>query len=419
MDRWTKLVHFNPCPDDPFVPNSTPIYQTATFAQPSATAFGQYDYSRTDNPTRAVLEAQLAELEGCAHAFAFASGMAAICAVTRLLSCGDHLLAGDDLYGGTYRMLSRLVTRQGIRVSHVDTTDLNAVGRAITPQTRMLLVESPTNPLQRITDLRALGDLAHESGALVVVDNTLVSPWLQQPLSLGADLVVHSATKHLAGHSDLTAGVVAVRNSRLADELAFTRNAEGTALAPFDSWLLLRGLQTLPLRLERQQASAGKLAEFLARSGSIQRVYYPGLPDHPGHDLHASQARGPGSLISFETGDVEISRRIVESTRLFTVSVSFGALHSLISLPCRMSHASIPDSERSLPPDLVRLSVGIEDPIDLAEDLDAAIRSARAGAGSKHASPARPSWKDRGIAEPARAIADSTYIAGTRGHDVG
>lgn len=376
MNRWTELVHFDPSPGDPLGPNATPIYQTATFAQPSADGCGRYDYTRSGNPTRSVLQERLAKLEGTQHAFAFTSGMAAISAVTRLLSAGDHLLAGSDLYGGTYRLLSKVLSRQGISVTHVDTTDLDKVRASFTDRTRLVLTESPTNPLQRITDLAALADICHARGAKLAIDNTLVSPWLQRPAEHGVDLVVHSATKHLSGHSDVMAGVVCTSDAEIAEAIGFIQNAEGAALAPFDSWLLLRGLQTLPLRLERQQSTAQKLAEFLAEHHEVRQVHYPGLSSHPGHALHRRQARGPGALISFETGDRALSQRVVEAASLFTISVSFGSLHSLISLPCRMSHASIPDAERTLPGDLVRISVGIEDPDDLIGDLDHAFRRA-------------------------------------------
>jgi cystathionine beta-lyase len=377
MKPSTRLVHFEACPQDPFSPSSTPIYQTATFAQASATECGQYDYTRSGNPTRTVLERQLALLEVARYAFAFTSGMAALSTITRLLDVGGEILAGSDLYGGTYRLLSRITSGQGISVRHVDTTDLDAVDAALGSQTHMVLVETPTNPLQKITDLEALSALAHSRGALLVVDNTMLSPYLQKPLELGADIVVHSATKHLCGHGDVTGGVVAVRDDTLAQEIAFRQNAEGTALAPFDSWLLLRGMKTLSIRLDRQQATAGRLAQYLAGHSRIKKVHYPGLPDHPGRDLHFSQARGAGAVLSFETGSVETSRRIVEATRLFTISVSFGNVTSLISLPCRMSHASIPAEARKqleLPEDLVRLSVGIEDPDDLIADLEQAFR---------------------------------------------
>ncbi len=373
MNRWTELVRYDPCPEDPFRPSSTPIYQTATFAQSEATQFGRFDYSRSGNPTRSVLEKRLGQLEGAQRAFAFSSGMAAIAALCRLLSTGDELIAGDDLYGGTYRLLNQLLVKQGVSVSHVNMSDPSAVEAAVGPRTKLLLVESPTNPLQRIADIARLAQIAHAGGALLAVDNSLASPWLQQPLAHGADLVIHSATKHLAGHGDLCAGVLAVDDQQLADALAFIQNSVGSALAPFDSWLLLRGLQTLPLRLERAQHNAGQVARFLASHPAVKRVHYPGLDDHPGHALHARQACGAGSLISFETGSARSAEEVVNTTRLFTISVSFGSLHSLISLPCRMSHVAINEGGHGLGPDLVRLSVGIEDPDDLIDDLDRAL----------------------------------------------
>ncbi len=377
MNRWTQITTFQASPGDPHRPNSTPIYQTATFGQPSVNSLGRYDYSRSGNPTRDVLESQLAKLEGVAHGFAFASGMAALSATSRVLSCGQHLVAGIDLYGGTHRLLSQILSRQGIEVSFVDTSDVSAVDKAIKPNTKLVLIETPSNPLQHIADIPKLADLAHQAGAWLAVDNTLLSPWLQQPAQLGADLVIHSATKHLGGHSDVSAGAVTTDDPDLARTLAFIQNAEGTALSPFDSWLLLRGLQTLPLRIERQQASAGHVAAFLASHPQVKRVHYPGLATHPGRDLHFSQASGAGSVISFETGNVQLSERILSALQLFTISVSFGSLHSLASLPCRMSHASIPVESRHVGEDLIRLSIGIEDPGDLIASLQTAIQRAR------------------------------------------
>ena len=377
MNRWTQLAQIDRCDEDPYHANSTPIYQTATFAQESALAGGDYDYSRSGNPTRRVLEQQLAKLEQAEYAFAFSSGMAALTALSRVLKQGDHLIAGTDLYGGTHRLLSKLLPHTGIEVSWVDSTDLGAVAAAIRPQTRLILVETPTNPLQEITDLCALAELIAGSDILLAVDNSLMSPWLQQPLTLGADIVIHSATKHLAGHSDLTAGVLVVNDKDLADTIGFVQNATGSALAPFDSWLLSRGIKTLGLRLERQQANAQRVADFLVGSGVVKRIYYPGLADHPAHAIHCQQARGGGNLISFETGSFDRSRDIVDKTKLFTISVSFGSIQSLISLPCQMSHTSIPDEERRLAPDLIRLSIGIEDPDDLIADLRQAIDNVR------------------------------------------
>jgi cystathionine beta-lyase len=376
MKPLTSLVRFDPSPDDPFHPNSTPIYQTATFAQESAVEFGRYDYSRSGNPTRAVLEAQLARLEGGTQAFAFASGMAALTALTRLVPAGAHVLAGDDLYGGTWRLLERCAPRAGLRVSHVDASDVELVQRALQPDTRWVLVETPTNPLQRIVDVRAVADVVHRHGARLAVDNSLCSPWLQRPLELGADAVVHSATKHLCGHGDVTAGVIAVADPDLGREIAFLQNAEGTALSPFDCWLLLRGTKTLGIRMRQAQESAHAVARFLAAHPRVTRVHWPGLREHPGHALHARQASGPGSVISFETGSFAFSRALVEALRLFTISVSFGSVGSQASLPCCMSHKSVPRGSHALPEDLVRLSIGIEDAHDLLEDLDQAFRAA-------------------------------------------
>jgi cystathionine beta-lyase len=380
----TRLARFQAAPDDPHSAVSTPLYQTATFAQPGALENGAYDYSRSGNPTRTVLEDRLAELEGGARGLAYASGLAAIAQVVRTVASGGEVLAGDDLYGGTYRLLSRLLEPQGIAFRSVDASadqGVSAVARAFTPRTRLLLVETPTNPLLRIVDLRALSALAHDHGCLLAVDNSLLTPCRQRPLALGADVVVHSATKGLAGHSDLTAGAVVVADPVLGRSLAFAQNAEGTALAPFDSWLLLRGMKTLAVRLDRQEANAQRIAAFLAAHPRVRRVHFPGLADHPGHAVHRAQADGDGSVLSFETGDRELSRRIVEAARLFTVSVSFGGVGSFASLPCAMSHASIPEvvrRARHLPEDLIRLAVGIEDADDLIADLEQAIERAAA-----------------------------------------
>jgi cystathionine beta-lyase len=381
MKFASQLVAFNACPSDPFKPIATPIYQTATFEQEHADQFGRYDYSRSGNPTRTVLEEQLAQLENAHRAFAFASGLAAISSVTHLLSAGDEILTCDDLYGGTYRLFSKILNRTGVKVRYSDACDLPRFAAAITPHTRLLYTETPTNPLLRICNIRALADLAHDHGALLCVDNSAMSPYLQNPLDLGADIVLHSATKYLCGHSDVTAGVVAVRNPELAEQIYFLQNGEGSALGPFDSYLLLRSLKTLKLRLDCQQSNARKIAEHLNAHPAVKRVYYPGLPQHAGHDLQAQQARGTGALISFSTGSFELSRQVAEATRIFRVSVSFGSVNSSISLPGCMSHASIPAevrSSRAFGPDLVRLSIGIEDADDLVDDLDQAFEQAGA-----------------------------------------
>jgi len=349
-----------------------PIYQTATFEQPSATEFGEFDYTRSGNPTRALLEQQVASLEEANFACAFASGMAALTALTRIVRSGEEILAGNDLYGGTVRLLERISAQQNIVVKYVDTTDLAAVHRAVTPQTRLILIETPSNPLFRISDIKQLGLVARNAGALLAVDNSMLSPIFQRPLSLGADVVIHSATKFLSGHSDVTAGALITNDKSIHEAIAFQQNAEGSGLSPFESWLLLRGLKTLSLRVERQNSSALKVARFLEAQPSVSKVYYPGLSSHDGFAVHRSQSTGDGAVVSFVTGDPELSARIVEATRLFRIAVSFGSVGSTISLPCHMSHASIPVALRDQigpPHDLVRLSVGIEDVDDLIEDL--------------------------------------------------
>jgi len=337
-----------------------PIYQTATFEQPSATEFGEYDYTRSGNPTRTLLEEQLADLEDARYACAFASGMAALTALTRIVKSSEEIIAGDDLYGGTVRLLDRLSSHQNISVRYIDTTNTHALRKGITNRTRLILIETPSNPLFRISDISELASVAKEAGAYLAVDNSMLSPVLQQPLRLGADIVVHSATKFLCGHSDVTAGALITNEPTLHQQFAFQQNAEGAGLSPFESWLLLRGLKTLALRVERQNDSAQKIARFLQTRTEVTQVFYPGL----------------GAVISFTTGDEKLSAEIVETTRLFKVAVSFGSVGSTISLPCRMSHASIPEALRDRlgpPADLVRLSVGIEDVDDLIADLDRAF----------------------------------------------
>ena len=377
MKISTRCVHGDSLVD-PYRAIAPPIYQTATFKQLSATEFGEYDYTRSGNPTRTLLETQLAALEDGAFASAFSSGMAAITALTRLLNNGEQIVAGNDLYGGTVRLLEQLRKRQGINVRYVDTTDLNAVRAVLTPATRLILVETPSNPLFRISDVRGLAHLAHKNNALLAIDNSMMSPVLQRPLKLGADLVIHSATKFLCGHSDVTGGAIVTNDPTLHESISFYQNAEGAGLNPFESWLLLRSLKTLSLRVERQNESAGKIAQFLAQHPDGFKVYYPGLVDHPGHEVHRDQAEGDGAVLSFTTGDAELSKRIAEAAKLFTIAVSFGSFASTISLPYCMSHASIPQTlktELAPPQDLLRISVGIEDVDDLIEDLDEAISS--------------------------------------------
>ena len=376
MKFASQLVQFDAAPGDRFRPTSTPIYQTATFEQEHADRFGDYDYSRSGNPTRTVLEEQVARLEGGTRGFAFASGMAAITAVARTLRTGDEIVADGDLYGGTCRLFTRILERAGIAAHYADACNLEAFTAKITPRTRVIFVESPTNPLLRVLDLRALAALAHANHALLVVDNSLMSPYLQNPLALGADIVLHSATKFLGGHADVMGGVVVVGETKLAEDIYLMQNGEGSALAPFDCFLLLRGLKTLKLRVDAQQRNALAVAEFLAADARVERVFYPGLMSDPGYARQQKQASGAGSVLSFTARSAEAARAVAEHARMFQISVSFGSMHSTISLPGCMSHASVPPeiaAARALPPELVRVSVGIEDADDLIADLDQAL----------------------------------------------
>ena len=350
--------------------------QSATFKQSPGGGEGEYDYTRSGNPTRTHLERHLAKIMSAERALVVSSGMGALDVITRLLRPGDEVVTGDDLYGGTNRLLNYLATNGEIIVHHVDTTVPESVRQVLGPKTAMVLLESPTNPLIKIVDIPAIATLAHDANpnALVAVDNTMLSPLLQNPLDLGADIVYESGTKYLSGHHDLMAGVLAINNSALGEKLYFTINSTGCGLAPFDSWLLMRGIKTLKVRLEQQQSNAQRIAEFLEARGF--RVRYPGLKSHPQYELHSSMARGAGAVLSFETGDTGTSERIVEAARLWAISVSFGCVNSLISMPCRMSHASIDKKtrqERAMPEDIIRLCVGIEDVDDLIDDLSRAV----------------------------------------------
>jgi cysteine-S-conjugate beta-lyase len=379
MKFATRLLNFDPSPGDPLHPANVPIYQTATFRQSSATEFGEYDYSRSGNPTRAAVENQIARLERGTHGFCFSSGMAAITAVTRLLRPGEEILACNDLYGGTCRLFSRILAERGVTVRYADFADLKAVESAVNDRTKIVFIETPTNPLLEIIDIRGAAEIAHRNGALLCVDNSTMSPYLQRPLELGADVVVHSATKFLCGHSDVMAGAVVVNGEALAEELYLIQNGEGACLSPFDSFLLLRGMKTLSLRLDRQQENAKRIADFLSSHKWVKDIYFPGLAEAKEQCIHHSQASGYGPVLSFTTGDPDVSRQIVENTKLFAITVSFGGLNSTISLPSYMSHASIPQNLRSqkvIPGDLVRLSVGVEEAQDLLDDLGQAFETA-------------------------------------------
>ncbi|KAL9105860.1 MAG: hypothetical protein Q9227_009023 [Pyrenula ochraceoflavens] len=369
----TELVYTEG--SDQYNSSSVPIYQS------SGDGGGEYDYTRSGNPTRTHLERHLAKIMSAQRALVVSSGMGALDVITRLLRPGDEVITGDDLYGGTNRLLKYLSSHGGIVVHHVDTTSPTKVSAVLNSKTTMLLLETPTNPLIKIVDIPELAKLAHNANpqCLIAVDNTMLSPLLQNPLDLGADIVYESGTKYLSGHHDLMAGVLAVNDLPLGERLFFTINASGCGLSPFDSWLLMRGVKTLKVRLEQQQSNAMRIAQFLESHGF--RVRYPGLKSHPQYELHNSMARGAGAVLSFETGNIALSERIVESAKLWGISVSFGCVNSLISMPCRMSHASIDAKtrkEREMPEDIIRLCVGIEDVDDLIDDLRRALVQAGA-----------------------------------------
>lgn len=371
----TRAIHEGQAPDPTTGAVIVPIYQTSTYAQQAVGEHKGYEYSRTGNPTRTAYETALASLENADWGLAFASGMGATSTLLYLLESGDHVLAADDLYGGTYRLFDKVLRRYGIDFSFVDLSDASVVAAALRPNTRMVWIETPTNPMLKLVDIAAVSAAARAGGALVVVDNTFASPYLQQPLDLGADMVMHSATKYLGGHSDLVGGVVAGRGEALRARLAFLQNAAGVVPGPMDSWLALRGLKTLALRMERHSQSGLALATWLEGHPRVERVIYPGLPSHPSHALALRQMpRGHGGMVSFvvKGGEAE-ARRIVAATRLFTLAESLGGVESLIELPAAMTHLSVADSPLAVPPGLVRLSVGIEDLEDLRADLAQAL----------------------------------------------
>jgi cystathionine beta-lyase/cystathionine gamma-synthase len=355
-----------------------PLHLASTFVQPGAGQWGPFDYSRSGNPTRKALETTLASLESGTGALAFSSGMAATHGVTMLLGHGDHVVAGSDIYGGTYRLLHKIVDRAGIEVSLAPSTELAALEAAIRPRTRLVWIESPGNPLLSISDIAACAALAHRHGALLGVDSTFATPVLTRPLELGADIVMHSATKYLGGHSDLLGGALVVRERELFDRLYFIQNATGAVMGPLESFLCSRGIKTLELRVREQCRTAARLARFLAADRRVKRVLYPGLPDHPGHALAARQMQGGfGAMLSFElSGDFAAAKRVAESTRLFQLAVSLGAVESLIEQPAAMSHASYDRADRlahGIADGLIRLSVGLEAAEDLEADLDQAL----------------------------------------------
>ena len=376
MGFSTIAIHAGNEPDSATGAVSVPIYQTSTYAQDGLGKHKGYEYARTQNPTRSALETNIAALEGAKYGFAFASGMSATDAVLKLVKAGDHVILGDNTYGGTFRLFNRVLTNYGVEFDLVDTTDHSAVERAFKPNTKMIFVETPTNPVMSVTDLKAVSDIAHAQGAKVVCDNTFMSPYLQQPLEFGVDIVVHSTTKYLNGHSDSVGGFVALNDAADAEWIGFIQNSVGAILSPFDSFLVLRGTKTLAVRMQAHDRNGRQVASFLAEHPKVQKVYYPGLASHPQHELASRQQKGFGGMVAFETGSLDNAKKVLESVKLCILGESLGGVESLISHPATMTHASVPTEKRQqlgITDGLVRVSVGIEDVEDIIGDLDQAL----------------------------------------------
>jgi cystathionine gamma-lyase len=372
----TRAVHAGQQPDPSTGAIMMPVYQTSTYVQPELGRHLGYEYARTQNPTREALEANVASLESGRYGLAFASGLAAIDTMSKLLSAGDHVVSGEGVYGGTFRLFSKVIARLGIEFSFVDSSDIDQIRAAIRPNTKLVHVETPTNPMMRLTDLAAAADVARQAGAWLSVDNTFASPYNQRPLELGADIVVHSTTKYLNGHSDVVGGLVVVSDDELHDQLRFLQNAAGAVPGPWDCWLALRGTKTLHLRMRQHNENGQRIAEWLEAHPAVGRVYYPGLPSHPQHELARSQMSGFTGMISIETGSLENARTLVEAVRVFSLAESLGGVESLIGHPAMMTHASVPVDRRQamgLSDGLVRLSCGVEDADDLIGDLEQAL----------------------------------------------
>ncbi len=373
MREQTKIL--NSIPVDPQTGAiTTPIYQTSTFVQQAPGVHQGFDYARSNNPTRKVLEDLIASLENGHKGFAFASGLAAIDAVVKLLEVGDEIVAVDDIYGGAFRMFTHIYQKLGIKIHYVDTTEASEVEKAITPKTRLIWLESPTNPTLKISDIRAIAGIAASNNVLLCVDNTFASPVSQKPLELGADIVIHSATKYLGGHSDLIAGLVVTKTEQLAEQIKFIQNASGGILGPFDSWLVIRGIETLQLRYRQHSESAQRIAEFLLEQKIVNNVYYPGLAHHKNHDIARSQQKYFGGIVAFDlkVDSSEVASHLVSSAKYFKLAESLGGAKSLICLPSQMTHKSIPREKRynsGVSDSLIRISVGLEDVEDLLDDL--------------------------------------------------
>jgi cystathionine gamma-lyase len=373
----TRAVHAGQVPDPLAGAVMTPIYQTSTYVQAGLGKHKGYEYARTHNPTRQALERNVASLEGGAHGFAFASGLAALDAVLKLLKAGDHVVSGENVYGGSHRLMDRIYSTFGVEFTFVDSRDILNVERALRPTTRMVYCETPTNPMMQLTDLAAVGDLTRAHGHLFVVDNTFATPMFQRPLEHGADLILHSTTKYLNGHSDMVGGILVTSRDDLAERLGFIQNSAGAVPGPMDCWLALRGTKTLPLRMRQHDATGRIVAKWLSERKDVPKVYYPGLPSHPQHELARRQMSGFGGMISIDVGDPARARRIVERTRIFALAESLGGVESLIGHPASMTHASVPPAMREamgLTDSLLRLSCGIEDSEDLLKDLDQALK---------------------------------------------
>jgi cystathionine beta-lyase/cystathionine gamma-synthase len=377
----TRAIHAGQEPESTTGAITVPIYQTSTFAQSAPGVHKGYDYSRTDNPTRTALQQALASLESAAYCLAFSSGMGAATTAMLLFKRGDHIISSRDVYGGTYRLFKRVLENLGLTFSFVETAELGEIERAVTRRTRLLWIESPTNPLLRITDIRGAAKIAHRSGALCLVDNTFASPFFQRPLALGADLVLHSTTKYIGGHADIVGGAICLNRRSLYERLKFLQNAAGATPSPFDCFLTLRGIKTLALRMREHEKNATRIAGFLTKHPRVRRVYYPGLPSHPGHDIASSQMDGFSGMISFEVkGGLAEARQVLQRLNIFKIAESLGGVESLVELPTIMTHASIPKEERrraGLDDGLIRLSVGVEDVEDLIADLKQAFQRGR------------------------------------------
>jgi cystathionine gamma-lyase/cystathionine beta-lyase/cystathionine gamma-lyase/homocysteine desulfhydrase len=377
MGFSTTAIHAGQEPDPRTGAVTTPIYQTSTYAQEALGRHKGFEYARTQNPTRLALERNLAALEGGQAAYCFASGMAAITSVLMLLKAGDHVIVSENTYGGTYRLFERVLKNFGLEFSYVDSSEAKNVERAIRPQTRMVFLETPTNPIMTVADLEGIGQLTRDCQLRLVVDNTFMTPYFLRPIEFGADLVVHSTTKYLNGHSDSVGGVVVSARPEDAERIAFTQNAVGAILSPFDSFLVLRGIKTLALRMRQHDANGRAVAGFLAEHPKVRKVYYPGLPDHPQHERAKRQMSGFGGMISFEMGSLAAARAVLDNVRLCTLAESLGGVETLISHPATMTHASVPAEQRArlgISDGLVRISVGIEDVEDIIADLEAALQ---------------------------------------------